>query len=135
MNDFFTLDVEFSNYHLVFPVAIGTILLALLVIISVKALATRLRSGPRSSRPSVRAADQGRDRKKLFGASACLLVYVMLLTPLGFLLSSVLFVVAISLVFRPTKDRRVLTGVAASAIGTPLAIWLVFGQLFDITLP
>ncbi|GAA1194939.1 tripartite tricarboxylate transporter TctB family protein [Prauserella alba] len=135
MSDFFTLDVAFSDYHLVFPVAIGTILAALLVIIGIKSLVTRLGSGPQDSRLSFRFFDEGFDRKKLFGTLACLFAYVLVLNLLGFLLSSILFVVAISLVFKPTKDKRVLAGIAVSAVCTPLAIWLVFGQLFDITLP
>lgn len=135
MSDFFRLDVDFSNYHLVFPVAIGVALAALLVILGVKSWVKRLVSGANSSQASFGFFDQGFDWKKLFGALACMFAYVLLLGPLGFLLSSVLFVVAISLVFMPTKSPRVLVGIAASAVCTPLAIWLVFGRLFDITLP
>ncbi|WP_019810887.1 tripartite tricarboxylate transporter TctB family protein [Saccharomonospora halophila] len=135
MNDFFTLDVEFSDYHLVFPVAIGTILGALLVIMGAKSLIKRFRSAPRPARPRWRFFDRGFDWKKLFGALACMFAYVLLLKPLGFLPASILFVVAISLVFHPTKNTRVLLGMATTAICTPLAIWLVFGQLFYITLP
>lgn len=135
MTDLLRLNVDFSDYHLVFPVVIGVLLAVLLVIIGLRWTVRRVRYGPVSPEQRFRFFQQGFDWKKLFGAIACIVAYVALLNPLGFLLSSILFVVAVSVVFRPTTSARGLIGIGASALCTPLAIWLVFGQLFDITLP
>lgn len=130
-----TLDIAFNDYHLVFPVAIGTLLAVLLVAIGVKAMIARLREGNDKERQRFRFFDQGFDRKKLFGSLVCMVLYALLLAPLGFLVASILFILAVSLIYNPTSKKRMLAGITANAICTPLVIWLVFGQLFDITLP
>ena len=141
MSDFFTLDIGFESYHLVFPWAIGTILVVLLILMGIQKLVAVNRgrsdttSSKKSARPGFRLFDKGFDAKKLFGALACIVIYMLVLNPLGFLISSILFMIAISLVFRPVTAPRALIGVAANSVLTPLIIWLAFGQLFDITLP
>lgn len=138
MRDLLTLDIAFDSYHLVVPYFIGTLLAIVLLAISVKKVIVGARSAAGGSAGEgwkIRFFDPGFDRTKLFGALGLTVVYVVLLDPLGFLLSSVLFIVAISLVLRPVFTRRALIGVGLSALLTPTLIWLVFGQLFDITLP
>lgn len=138
MSNFHTLDIDFNNYHLVFPYAIGALLVVLLLAMGVKKLiagvtAKSSDSGKENSR--FRFFDVGFDWKKLFGALGCTVAYILLLAPLGFLFSSILFIFGISLVFKPRFTPRALIGPAASAVLTPLILWLVFGQMFDITLP
>lgn len=138
MSNFHTLDIDFNNYHLVFPYAIGAILAVLLVVMGAKKLiagAASRSGGASTSRPGFRFFDIGFDWKKLFGALGCTVAYALLLTPLGFLFSSILFMFGISLIFKPSFAPRALIGLAANSILTPLVIWLVFGQMFDITLP
>lgn len=138
MSNFHTLDIDFNSYHLVFPYAIGTLLVVLLVAMGSKKLISGVASRSNSShapRPRFRFFDVGFDWKKLFGALGCTILYTALLTPLGFLFSSILFIIGISLVFKPSFTPRALIGMVANAVLTPLVIWLVFGQLFDITLP
>lgn len=138
MSNFHTLDIEFSQYHLIFPYAIGTLLIVLLLAMGVKRLTGVLAgrsSDSGASQPRFRFFDVGFDWKKLFGALGSTVVYILVLNQLGFLFSSILFIVGISLIFKPIFTPRALTGVALNAVLTPLTIWLVFGQLFDITLP
>jgi len=130
-----TLDIDFNDYHLVFPIAIGTLLAVLLVAIGIKAIIARFREGSDKERQGFRFFDRGFDWKKLFGSLVCMVLYVLLLTPLGFLAASILFILAISMIYNPTSNKRVLAGITANAICTPLVIWLVFGRLLDITLP
>ncbi|NJC55373.1 tripartite tricarboxylate transporter TctB family protein [Brevibacterium marinum] len=147
MSNFHTFDIDFNNYHLVFPYAIGTLLIVLLLAMVVKKLITQLAvkptdssdssgwSGPDAEKSRFRFFDVDFDWKKLFGALGCTVAYILLLAPLGFLISSILFIFGISLVFKPSFTPRALIGPAANAILTPLVLWLVFGQMFDITLP
>ena len=138
MSNFHTLDIDFSSYHLVFPYAIGALLVVLLLAMGVKKLITGLTAKSKASDPEesrFRFFDVDFDWKKLFGSLACTVAYVLLLSPLGFLLSSVLFIFGISLVFKPKFTPRALIGPVANAVLTPLVLWLIFGQMFDITLP
>lgn len=144
MSNFHTLDIDFNNYHLVFPYAIGTFLVVLLLAMGVKKLIAGVAAksddssgsgGSNTEKSRVRFFDVGFDWKKLFGALGCTVVYILLLAPLGFLVSSILFIFGISLIFKPRFTPRALIGPAANAILTPLVLWLVFGQMFDITLP
>ncbi|MDN5587464.1 MAG: tripartite tricarboxylate transporter TctB family protein [Brevibacterium sp.] len=138
MSNFHTLDIDFNNYHLVFPYAIGALLVVLLVAMAAKKLITASAigsSGESAPRPNYRFFDVDFDWKKLFGALGCTVAYALLLAPLGFLISSILFMFGISLIFKPSFKPRSLTGLAANAVLTPLVIWFVFGQMFDITLP
>lgn len=138
MSNFHTLDIDFSSYHLVFPYAIGALLVILLLAMCGKKLVTRFSAGSNASdsqKSRFRFFDVDFDRKKLFGSLACTVAYVLLLGPLGFLLSSILFILGISLVFKPKFTPRALMGPVANAVLTPLVLWLIFGQMFDITLP
>ncbi|WP_221584891.1 tripartite tricarboxylate transporter TctB family protein [Microbacterium sp. G2-8] len=133
-----TLDIAFDSYHLLFPYVIGGLLVLLLVAMGIQkliSLAVNRSKGSAEKRRPRRFFDEGFDAKKLFGALACIVAYVLVLDPIGFLVSSILFIAAISLIFRPVFTPRALVGVALNAVLTPLTIWLVFGQLFDITLP
>lgn len=141
MKDFFNLNIGFNSYHLVFPWAIGTILVILLVIMGAQKLVatSRTRSAGTASteagRKRIRFFDKGFNARMFFGALACIVAYALLMNLLGFLVSTILFMVAISFVFRPIFTPRALVGIGLNAVITPIAIWLVFGQLFDITLP
>lgn len=141
MSNFHTLNIDFNNYHLVFPYAIGALLVVLLLAMAIKKLiagatAKSSDTGDSSAEESrFRFFDVDFDWMKLFGALGCTVVYILLLAPLGFLISSILFIFGISLIFKPRFTPRALIGPAANAIVTPLVLWLVFGQLFDITLP
>lgn len=138
MSNFHTLDIDFSNYHLVFPYAIGTLLAVLLLAMGIKKTVSAVTARSAESdaaKARFRFFDADFDWKKLFGTLACTVAYVLLLDPLGFLFSSVLFIFVISLVFKPKFTPRALIGPAANAVLTPLVLWLVFGQMFDITLP
>lgn len=147
MSNFHTLDIDFNNYHLVFPYAIGALLVVLLLAMGVNKLIAGAAAGSSAAggsdasggsdaeKSGFRFFDVGFDWKKLFGALGCTVVYIFLLAPLGFLVSSILFIFVISLIFKPRFTPRALIGPAANAILTPLVLWLVFGQMFDITLP
>lgn len=141
MKDFFTLNIGFDSYHLVFPWAIGTILVVLLIIMAIqktvaipKARSAESRS-TETGRPRFRFFDQGFNARMFFGALSCIVAYALVVNLLGFLISTILFMLAITFVFRPVFTPRTLIGTGLNAVITPLAIWLVFGQLFDITLP
>lgn len=135
MSNFHTLDIEFSHYHLIFPIAIGAILVVLLIVMAAKGLTGWLTRSSNSTGQRFRLFDKGFDWKKLFGTVVLLLVYALVLVPLGFVVASIAFMLVISFIYKPDINRRSLIAIAANAFCTPVIIWLVFGQLFDITLP
>ncbi|KEA64436.1 hypothetical protein ADIMK_1340 [Marinobacterium lacunae] len=56
-------------------------------------------------------------------------------TGMGFLLTSILFMLLLSLLYVHSLTRRVLLGIGLNSIIAPLVAWYVLGQLFAISLP
>ncbi|KEA63950.1 hypothetical protein ADIMK_1878 [Marinobacterium lacunae] len=56
-------------------------------------------------------------------------------TGMGFLLTSIPFMLLLSLLYVHSLTRRVLLGIGLNSIIAPLAAWYVLGQLFAISLP
>jgi putative tricarboxylic transport membrane protein len=134
MKDLLTVDIQYSEYHIVFPKIIGTILVILLVAMGVKALIKRLKEGKlRELNFSFFAKDL--DKMKFFGTIVLLLVYVFFLEIAGFIPSSIVFMFLITALFRGDLKKNTLVVSAANAVVTTVLIWFFFGYLFDITLP
>ena len=77
------------------------------------------------------AAESGQSGVEAVHAAGLATAFVLLLEPLGFFLTSALFVVAFSFVF----GFRRLPVVLALAVGTSLAVWLLFTQGLRAPLP
>lgn len=68
-------------------------------------------------------------------ASLIMLAYVGLMNPLGFELSTALFLTAATALFRRPGNARAWGGIVVFAIATTAAISLLFGEVFNVNLP
>ena len=141
--DLFKVNVAFNQSHLLFPSIVesvlGLLLLAIVVVHGPELLA-QWRNGAMKKRVSHWQVD----KKRLFGSIVLTLVYFAAMEPVGmvypnsgvgFLLTSIVYGFALSLLFVHDNNRRKTVLMALSSVCTPLIVWLVFSQLFNITLP
>lgn len=64
-----------------------------------------------------------------------LVLYIISLSYLGFLLSSIVFVFLFNILYSASKDKKtILTSVVISVVSS-VAIWYVFGVVFNVSLP
>ena len=78
---------------------------------------------------------EGYDKLKLFGTVILMILYVLALDLVGFLPASILFVLLFNVLFCGTLEKNSLLVSAVIAVVFPVAVWLIFGKLFNVTLP
>lgn len=141
--DLFKVNVAFNQSHLLFPSIVewvlGLLLLAIAVVHGPQLLA-QWRNGALKKRVTHWQVD----KKRFFGSIVLTLVYFAAMEPVGivypnsgvgFLLSSILYGFALSLLFVHDNSRRKMVLMALSSVLTPAIVWLVFSHIFKITLP
>jgi hypothetical protein len=135
MDGFFKLTVQYSTSHLFFPKIVISILIFLSVVIGVKHVIIRLRNKQPVITGGWRFFAKDADLIMLFGGFFVFALYVLALKPMGFLLSSMLFIFLFNLLFcRTRKLRSILISVLISILSSLFA-WYLFGVLIKITLP
>jgi len=122
-----------STAHLLMPKIVGVILVILLTAIVVSDYLKAKRSGEKKERKRIFA--EGFDKIKLFGSFGLFAVYIALLEPLGFLVSSILAMFGFNLIFEGTKDKKSIAVSGIASVIFPLLLWFIFGYVFNITLP
>ncbi|MDR1932357.1 MAG: tripartite tricarboxylate transporter TctB family protein [Spirochaetales bacterium] len=135
MDSFFKLEVQYSTSHLFFPKIVIGILVVLAVIMAVKyALARARGKQPLVSRNwSFFVKDA--DFFMLFGSLGLFILYILALKPLGFLVSSLIFIFLFNLLFcRTFKLKSVFISLIISVISCVL-VWYLFSVVFNISLP
>lgn len=139
MGDLMKVSINFETSHLIFPTLIGVILLLLGLAILVTHRAAILNSGAMWSRTLT-----GMDKPRFFGTLLLTVVYFLLMVPvgdlwpntgLGFLICSIPFVAAISILYMHERDARSLIPVLIVAIAAPTLVWWLFTYVFALTLP
>jgi hypothetical protein len=139
MGDLMKISINFETSHLIFPTLIGVILLLLGLAILVTHRAAILNSGAMWSRTLT-----GMDKPRFFGTLLLTVVYFLLMVPvgdlwpntgLGFLICSIPFVAAISILYMHERDARSLIPVLIVAIAAPTLVWWLFTYVFALTLP
>ncbi|MEW9110147.1 tripartite tricarboxylate transporter TctB family protein [Cytobacillus gottheilii] len=133
MKDLLTIDMTFSEYHLIFPRIVLGILVILLIVLLLTHLAKRLKDRNFTFKPKF--FKEGYDKKKFFGTIILLVSYVFLLEIIGFLASSILFMFLIMLLFIGNMKRKSIIFSVLNSVVTSFAIWYLFGTVFNITLP
>jgi hypothetical protein len=131
MSDFFTIEMTYSEYHLLFP----RITISLLIIIGALLLITNLIKKVKAGDGRFRFFSKNYDKRKLYGTVILLVLYGVTLDILGFILSTVIFVILSTLLYIGNLQKKSLIISITSSIATTFVFWYVFGQLFDITLP
>jgi putative tricarboxylic transport membrane protein len=134
LKDFLTLDFKFSESHTVFPKIILSLLIILLVLIVISNVIKRVKAG-KLKEFNFKFFVDNYDKLKFYGTIALLLGYGLLLEPIGFLPSSILFIFLIMLLYIGNLKRKAIILSLTNSIITSVVIWFLFGKMFDITLP
>lgn len=139
----FSVQIDFSQSHLIFPTIILWFMAILLVVIAVL-------KGPafiadiRSKKRQLRFFEENYDKVRLLGTIVIVPVYFYLMDlvgtlfpnlGMGFLLVSIPFMASISLLYVHDLTRRKAIIIGVNALIAPSIAWFVLGYLFNITLP
>lgn len=145
-SDFLSINIDFETSHLFFPRIIIGVIILLLVIIGVKELTKKIRTGNlKKSFKEFRFFEENYDKLKLYGSIisvACyffFMNYIGRLFPnqgLGFLFASIPFMFIMSFLLVGKENFKIhRTSILISSVITPLFAWILFAKLFYITLP
>ncbi|MFC3040763.1 tripartite tricarboxylate transporter TctB family protein [Virgibacillus xinjiangensis] len=134
MKDFFTLDMSYSTYHLVFPRIIWSILILIGAVLLLSNLIKRTKEG-RLTNFHFRFFTENYDKVKFYGTIVLLVVYAAILERIGFVPASIIFMLLITLLYIGNIRRKSIIISITNSLATTIVVWYVFGQLFDITLP
>lgn len=126
---------KYSTSHLFFPKLIITLLIVLGAIIVIPKAVAALRATRDGSAKKFHFFVENYDKVKLFGTVALMILYILALELMGFLPASVLFVFLFNVLFCGTLEKKSLLISAVIAVVFPVAVWLIFGKLFNVTLP
>lgn len=139
----FDVSIDFEQSHLFFPRIVSWALVILLGLIVV----TRYRHAIPGIKHAGRvlAGREGEfDHKRFFGTIVLTTIYFYMMgvlsdvfpnTGYSFLICSIVFVLALSLLYIDHFSRRLLLIVVANALIAPTLAWYVLAELFRITLP
>ncbi len=142
--------LKFSNMHLFFPTVIACILGILLVVLIIqRALRCKREGVPFINLKGYHFFTPGYDKLKLWGSLVLFVGYILCLNPLGFLVSSMIFITLFNILFAESIDLRalfhkgegkvihaksLLISVVIGVVSSTL-IWVLFYKIFNITLP
>jgi len=141
--DLLKVEIDFDRSHLVFPGIIETMLLVLGVVILIQRRAAILAS-LRGFAASLPPARWNFDRTRLFGTLALTVIYFAAMEPvghiwantgMGFLICSMLFCLGLSRLLAHDITRRKWINILLMSVIGPTLVWLVFSQVFRVTLP
>ncbi|WP_066048422.1 tripartite tricarboxylate transporter TctB family protein [Robertmurraya korlensis] len=134
MKDLLTMEITYSEYHLIFPKIIQTILIILLLAILVQQVSKRIRSGNKNIFFKKMMVENF-DKLKFFGTILLLFGYVFFLEVIGFIAASIIFMFVLTILLRGNLKRNTLIISLVNSVTTSVLVWFFFGYLFDITLP
>jgi len=141
--DVLKVNVDFERAHLIFPTIIEWLLAALALAIVVTH-APRWVAAARAHPIGERVRGWNVDARRLIGCLVLTPVYFAAMEPVGklapntgvgFLITSIVYVFALSWLFVHDNTRRKTVVMALNALITPTLVWLVFAHVFRITLP
>lgn len=137
------VSIDFDQSHLFFPRLVLGLLAGMLVLLAL-VYRRRLAEIVRTRGAGLSFFEANADKFRLFSTLVLVVVYFLAMdyvgglfpnTGLGFLLCSIAFIFALSLVYVHEISRRTLVIIGCNALIAPLTAWIVLGKLFEITLP
>ena len=143
ISDLFQVSIDFSQSHLFFPRIIHWLLLIMALMILLFEGIPYLRE-VRSGRKSLPFTTGSFDSKRVFGTLVLTILYFVSMpyvgelfpnTGLGFLLMSIPYMFALSVLYLHQHDRAHLLRVGLNALIAPVVAWYILAKLFAITLP
>ncbi|MBM4761044.1 tripartite tricarboxylate transporter TctB family protein [Bacillus sp. B15-48] len=130
----FKINLQYDEYHVIFPRIILTILIILLLMMFVKFLYKFIKEKKQVNFRFKFFGDNF-DKFKFFGTAGLLIVYVLMLEIIGFIISSIGFMFLLTVLLRGDFKRNTLMISVINSVTTSVIVWFFFGYLFDITLP
>ena len=135
MADLFKIKVVFSTSHWIMPKIIICVLIVLgAIIIITEGLARKKRNEPFFGH-KVKIFIDNYDKVKFWGSLILFILFILSMDIIGFLPASLIFVFLFNVLFCATKERKSIITSAAISIVTSVAIWYIFGVIFNVTLP
>jgi len=142
MKDFFRIDMNYSEYHTVFPRLIIYFLILLGILLIIKQVIHKIKAKKliQQDKSDVQQGKESSIEKKfnivMFSGSIVLLVaYGFALEWFGFIYPTVLFIILSTLLYKASTNKSSVFISVVNAISTTVLIYFIFGTLFDITLP
>lgn len=141
--EFLRVTIDFDQSHLFFPRIMTWVLVGLVLL----AVGARHREFARNWGGMCRncaSAAKGFDVKRFGATIALLVVYAVAMdrlsdvwpnTGLSFLVCSMAFTAAMSLLYVHDPDRKKLVAIGLAAVLAPLVVWYALAKLFFLTLP
>lgn len=127
LKDLLTVEIKFSESHLVFPRIILTILIILGSIIIIKNLIRRYKEGKLTDFKFKFFID-GYDKLKFYGTLVSLIGYVFLLQAIGFLIATIIFVFTTNILFIGNLNRRTLIVSTINSLATSFIFWFILAN-------
>ena len=134
MKELLKLNVQYDEYHIIFPRIILGILILLAVVMFIKAIVKRIKEG-RLTQFKFAFFVEDYDKWKLFGTIGLMIAYAFFLEIAGFIASSIVFMFLLTILLRGNIQRNTLVISVINSVTTSVLAWFFFGYLFDITLP
>lgn len=136
MADIFKIKIVHSQSHLIVP----KIVIGILIILSVIMIIQSFLKAKKENRPFIniknkRFFEENYDKIKFFGSIVLFVLYIFFLEILGFLISSIVFVTLFNILYAEKITKKyVINSVTISSIAS-FTLWILFGYVFNITLP
>lgn len=128
------INLVYSTQHWVVPTIIGVVLVVLLAaVIITEGLARKKKGEPFFAKPKAFFIE-GYDKLKFWGTLALFVGYIFFLQILGFTVTSLIFVFLFNVLYTGVKPKALLTSAIITVVAV-LAISILFGVIFNITLP
>lgn len=133
MRDFYAY--KYSTSHLFFPKIIITILIVLGLCIILPKIIKRIKNKQPLFPKDMKFFIKNYNKVKLFGTLILLVLYILALQWIGFVPASLIFIFLFNVLFCGTLEWMSLLVSGIITVVSVIATWLVFGVLFNITLP
>lgn len=142
MGDLLKINLTYSDYHKIFPKIIIYFLVFLGILLIIKTVVNKIKFKKTVSESQTynqeNTEEQPKDKfnKTMFiGSVILLIIYGFALDWFGFIYSTIIFVILSTLLYKGSVNKKAILISISNALATTITIWLVFGKLFDITLP
>lgn len=128
------INIVYSTEHWIMPTIVMIILAVLLVAIIVTEGRGRVKAGGKFFEKPGRFFVENCDHLKLWGTLVLFVGYIICLDIIGFTVTSMIFVFLFNILYAGVEKKSLITS-AILAVVSSLVISIMFGVVFNITLP
>jgi len=130
------IPIVYSTSHEVVPRIVTGILVILAIVIFIQyVMKTRKENGKLFSIKGKKFFEDNFDKVKLFGTLILLIVFILLMKPIGFIAAGIIIVSLFNILYSAKFDKKdIMVSIGISVVET-MTVWFIFGYLFEITLP